>query len=157
MRFKDFVSHVDEYGILNYKARYLTLLAFACLYGVITILAFVLLYFEQAAPGSNILSYKDAFWTLQMSASTIGFGDYYPVTMGGRIVVALMFYIGVGLVGFIGALIADKIIGFADTAVKNRELKRQNENLMLHNQVLEQKLDKLMHKLNSIIDDDKKW
>ena len=110
---------------------------------MIAIFAFGLLYFEAGAANSNIKTYVDAFWTLQMSASTIGFGDHYPVTIGGRTVVALMFYVGVGLVGFIGALIAERLLGFADTNVKNRELRQQNSDILERTKILEQKIDTL--------------
>ena len=85
-----------------------------------------------------------------MSASTIGFGDFYPVTLTGRIIVATMFYIGVGMVGFVGAQFVNKFVGFSDTNVKNRELRRQNKEIMEHNKVLEQKLDMLVEKLEKV-------
>ena len=115
-------------------------------------LALVLLHFENGASNSNINSYVDAFWTLQMSASTIGFGDHYPVTIGGRTVVALMFYVGVGLVGFIGALIAERMLGFADTNVKNRELRHQNTEILAHNKQLEEKIDQLLVRVEQALD-----
>jgi len=87
-----------------------------------------------------------------MSASTIGFGDHFPVTLGGRMVVALMFYLGVGLVGFIGALIAERMLGFADTNVKNRELRQQNKDILAHNKELEKKLDLLMQRVEQAIE-----
>ena len=49
---------------------------------------------------------------LRCISSTIGFGDFYPVTLGGRIIVALIFYIGVGMVGFVGAQFVKKFVGF---------------------------------------------
>ncbi len=152
MRLKNLVTSVDEFGIHNYKSSFLAFLGFAFLYGTIALLSFALLYFEQNAPNSNINNFKDAFWTLQMSASTIGFGDHFPVSPGGRAVVALMFYIGVGLVGFIGALIAERIVGFANTNIRNRELKKQNDELLLHNQVLEKKIDRLIAKVETLLD-----
>ena len=139
---------VDEFGIQNYSGKFLAIIAVGTLYGTITLFAFLLLYFEQQAGGSNITNYADAFWTLQMSASTIGFGDHFPVSFGGRIIVALMFYIGVGLVGFIGALVADKIVGFANTNVRNRELRKQNDELLKHNKLLEQKIDTLIEHMD---------
>jgi len=156
MKLKHRVTSVDEFGILNYKSSFLGFLGFASLYGTITLLSFLLLYFEQDAVNSNILTYKDAFWTLQMSASTIGFGDHFPVSAGGRIIVALMFYIGVGLVGFIGALIAEKIIGFANTNIRNRELKKQNDELLQHNLKLEKKIDDLMCKVENLLSQNSK-
>lgn len=108
------------------------------LYSIIAIFAFALLHFEAGSDNSNINTYVDAFWTLQVSASTIGFGDHYPVTIGGRAVVALMFYVGVG---FIGALIAERLLGFADTNVKNRELRQQNSDILERTKILEKKID----------------
>ena len=97
-------SHsIDQYGVKNYSTSFLLFISLAILYSCIGVLSIVLLDFEDLAPNSNIHTLKDAFWTLQMSASTIGFGDFYPVTIEGRLIVALMFYLGVGMVGFIGA------------------------------------------------------
>jgi len=142
------VYKTDEFDIKNYSAGFLALIAVAILYSVIAILSGVLLWFEVDVQNANITSYGDAFWTLQMSASTIGFGDHYPISLGGRTVVAMMFYIGVGIVGFIGAQIADRVLGFADTNVKNRELRKQNAEILAHNKVLEKKLDSLISALD---------
>jgi len=142
----------DKYGIRNYSILALGAAGVGLLYSVIAMLALVLLHFENGASNSNINSYVDAFWTLQMSASTIGFGDHYPVTIGGRTVVALMFYVGVGLVGFIGALIAERMLGFADTNVKNRQLRHQNTEILAHNKQLEEKIDQLLVRVEQALD-----
>lgn len=146
---KRFIYSTDEYDVRNYSTLFLGTIALTLLYSCIALLSLPLLWFEQSHADANILNYADAFWALQMSASTIGFGDFYPVTQGGRVVIAAMFYIGVGIVGFIGAQIAGKLIGFADTNVRNRELRKQNEAILLHNQELEKKLDLLIEKLNN--------
>jgi voltage-gated potassium channel len=132
---------VDEFGVRNYKAGFLAFISICFLYLVIALFAVLLLHFESNTIGANITNYADAFWTLQMSASTIGFGDHYPISLGGRTMVTLMFYIGVGLVGFIGAIIAERIFGFADTSIKNRELRQQNAEILASNRVIDQKLD----------------
>ena len=62
-----------------------------------------------------------------------------------------MLYIGVGIVGFVGAQIAGKLIGFADTNVKNRELRKQNEAILQHNLKLENKVDSLIEKIETLI------
>ncbi|MBQ0784002.1 MAG: hypothetical protein KBT66_07190 [Amphritea sp.] len=93
------------------------------LYSLIVILSFPLLWFEQSHPAANILSYSDAFLALQMSASTIGFGDFYPISQSWQTdsrsnILSQCLHIA----GFIGAQIASKTVGFADTNVRNREL-----------------------------------
>ncbi len=144
------VNHyaVDEYGIKNYNSFYLLIITGFILYAIIALLSFPLYYCEITADHANIKSYKDAFWTLQMSASTIGFGDFYPVTFTGRIIVAGMFYIGVGMVGFIGAQFVNKFVSFSDTNVKNREIRKQNELIIEQNKVLEEKLEKIMSQMS---------
>ena len=143
---------VDEFGVKNYNSLYLLIITIIVLYGIIAILSYPLHMYEASVEASNIKSYKDAFWTLQMSASTIGFGDFYPVTFEGRIIVAAMFYIGVGMVGFVGAQFVNKFVGFSDTNVKNRELRKQNDDILAHNKALEQKIDVLVEKVESLVD-----
>lgn len=140
---------VDQYGVRNYNSFYLLLLTMVILYGIIALLSYPLYQVELAAENSNIRSYKDAFWTLQMSASTIGFGDFYPITLTGRLIVAGMFYIGVGMVGFIGAQFVNKFVSFSDTNVKNREIRKQNELIIEQNKMLEAKLEVLMSQMKS--------
>ena len=142
---------VDEFGIKNYKANYLALITLIILYSIIAVFSWLLVQFEQASTASNITTYGDAFWALMLSASTIGFGDFYPVTLGGRIIVALIFYIGVGMVGFVGAQFVKKFVGFSDTNVKNRELRKQNEEILNHNKQLEKKIDKLITDMKNLV------
>ena len=142
---------VDEFGIKNYNSMYLLVITIIVLYGVIALLSIPLVHFELESSTSNIKTYKDAFWTLQMSASTIGFGDFYPTSLGGRIIVAAMFYIGVGMVGFIGAQFINKFVGFSDTNVKNRELRQQNKEILERNIQLEQKIDVLINHMDTLV------
>ena len=146
MKIKIKPHSVDEFGIKNYNSFYLLIMALIVLYTLIALLSFGLVHYEAPVASSNINSYKDAFWTLQMSASTIGFGDFYPVTFEGRIIVAAMFYLGVGMVGFIGAQFIDRFVGFSDTNVKNRELRKQNAIIIEQNERIEEKLDSLLSK-----------
>jgi voltage-gated potassium channel len=66
----------------------------------ITVLEFVgllELYFEEGAPGANITTAGDALWWGYVTATTVGYGDQYPVTTGGRISGLIMLTVGVGL------------------------------------------------------------
>ena len=153
MFFKKIKTYVvDEYGVKNYNANYLALVTLVILYSIIAVFSWLLLQFEQGSTVSNIDTYGDAFWALMLSASTIGFGDFYPVTLGGRVIVALIFYIGVGMVGFVGAQFVKKFVGFSDTNVKNRELRKQNEEILNHNKSLEKKIDQLITEVKDLMD-----
>lgn len=113
---------IDEHGVKNYHTWYLLLISLAILFTWVSLGASILLYCELGAEGANVDNYGDSFWLLILSCSTIGFGDFFAVTFWGRVVVGCSFFVGVGVAGYIGALLAGSVLGFSDTNVKNREL-----------------------------------
>jgi Ion channel len=58
-----------------------------------------ILALEQSAPGANITSASDAIWYVMVTISTVGYGDQFPVTTGGRVLGAVIIVIGVGIFG----------------------------------------------------------
>ena len=65
-----------------------------------------ILEFEQHARSANIRTYGDALWCAVTTVSTVGYGDRYPVTLGGRITAVLLIGAGVTLFGVITAAVA---------------------------------------------------
>ncbi|MBV9205838.1 MAG: potassium channel family protein [Actinobacteria bacterium] len=64
--------------------------------GVLVINGAIIVYlFERHAPGSNIHSLGDALWWSFVTVTTVGYGDFYPVTTWGR--VTACFIMGTGL------------------------------------------------------------
>jgi voltage-gated potassium channel len=57
--------------------------------------AVIVYLFERHAPGSNIHTPGDALWWSFVTVTTVGYGDFYPVTMWGR--VTACFIMGTGL------------------------------------------------------------
>ena len=111
--------------------------------------AFLLLQVEMDAEGANIKNFGDAFWCLQLASSTIGYGDFYPVTTIGRMIVIFEFYIGVALIGFLGAVFAEKLFGFPDTSVRNRDLKNQNSKMMIELKIINKKIEDLSKEIQN--------
>jgi len=68
------------------------------------------LYFEQDAPGANITTGGDALWWGYVTATTVGYGDYYPVTTGGRVVGTLMLTVGVALFATFSGFLANAFL-----------------------------------------------
>ncbi len=57
--------------------------------------AVIVYLFERHAPGSNIHTLGDAVWWAFVTVTTVGYGDFYPVTTWGRITAC--FIMGTGL------------------------------------------------------------
>jgi len=75
-------------------------------WGAITLSATVAFYqFEHShSPLSPTLF--DSFWWAVSTITTVGYGDVYPVTVGGRIVGIFLMLTGIGMTGIVTALIA---------------------------------------------------
>jgi len=66
--------------------------------------------FEEGAPGANIETAGDALWWGYVTATTVGYGDYFPVTMGGRLVGFLMLTVGVALFATFSGFLANTFL-----------------------------------------------
>ena len=65
------------------------------------------LYFEQNAPGANITTGGDALWWAFVSITTVGYGDKFPTTPGGRVSAFFVLAAGVGLFGVLSGYLAN--------------------------------------------------
>ncbi len=81
----------------KYTTTLRTLAAIAA-YIIITYLLFLA---ESGKENSNINNLPDAFWYTIVTLTTVGYGDFYPVSVFGRIV-SLAFVLGsVGIIGYL--------------------------------------------------------
>jgi voltage-gated potassium channel len=72
--------------------------------------AWLVLLLEENAKGSNIHSYPNAVWWAIVTVTTVGYGDRYPVTEGGRMVAAILMLLGIGLIGVLTATVASVFV-----------------------------------------------
>jgi voltage-gated potassium channel len=83
------------------------------------------LHFEEDATGANITTAGDALWWGYVTPTTVGYGDQYPVTPGGRLVGLFMLTIGVALFATFSGFLANVFLRTrgqrAEPATEGRE------------------------------------
>ena len=93
--------------ILKHHSLFRVLIAAA---GTLFLGAWLVLLFEEKAKGSNIHSYPDALWWAIVTVTTVGYGDRYPVSAGGRAVAVVLMLVGIGLIGVLTATVASVFV-----------------------------------------------
>lgn len=66
-------------------------------------------YFENEAQPEVFTSLFDAMWWSVATLTTVGYGDVYPITNGGKIFASAIVFIGLGLVAIPTGLIASSL------------------------------------------------
>jgi voltage-gated potassium channel len=66
-----------------------------------------MLRLESSAPNANIVNASDAMWYVIVTMSTVGYGDKYPVTNGGRELGSIIIIVGVGIFGTLTGYLAN--------------------------------------------------
>ncbi len=77
---------------------------FSLIIGSLLILQF------ETAPDSNITTPFDAIWWGLVTVSTVGYGDLYPVTDGGRFLASLLILVGVALFTTLSGYLANTFV-----------------------------------------------
>lgn len=56
-------------------------------------------------------SIGDGLWWAIVTVTTVGYGDIYPATTGGRVAASVLIFAGIGLVAFLTAAVAAHFVG----------------------------------------------
>ena len=86
-----------------YLGLILPLLIFTCSLGVYEA--------EHLVPGAKITTFGDSVWWAFVTVTTIGYGDYYPITVEGRMIAVLLMLSGLALVSVITVTFASWFLG----------------------------------------------
>ena len=73
---------------------------------LIFVVSWIVLNAEQGAPHANITTYQNAVWWAFVTITTVGYGDYYPVTNVGRIMAIILMFFGLGIIGVLSSYLA---------------------------------------------------
>lgn len=92
----------------------------------------IVLEVERDAPGATIVNFGDAVWWAFCTVTTVGYGDYAPVTVIGRVYAVILMAGGVVLVGLIVATISSWVVERAREHGPRHELPVPMPDLHLH-------------------------
>ncbi|MBS9715765.1 ion transporter [Pseudohalocynthiibacter aestuariivivens] len=82
--------------------------------------------FEHDAQPDAFSSIPQSLWWAVASFTTVGYGDLFPITTGGRIFTSFVLFIGLGIVAVPSAIITAALLETQNT-VKPRKNKRNTE------------------------------
>ena len=72
--------------------------------------AIIVYLVERHAKGSNIHTLGQSVWWSMTTVTTVGYGDYTPVTTGGRVVASLIMAIGIVTLAVVTAQVSSSFI-----------------------------------------------
>jgi voltage-gated potassium channel len=96
--------------------------AIACMF-LIYVSAVGIYYFEKDTNGEMFKSIFHSMWWAIATLTTVGYGDAYPITTGGKIFASFIIFIGLGLVAVPTGLIASAF----SKAITKDEMKENRE------------------------------
>jgi len=98
----DVIKHRHRY--VGYTTLLLTII-------VLTTTSALVLQFESRVPMAKITTGWEAFWFSIVTITTVGYGDFYPVTFMGQFITLLTMISGVGIIAVLASLLSRLLIG----------------------------------------------
>jgi voltage-gated potassium channel len=73
---------------------------------------------EHNQPGANITNLGNAFWWAVITITTVGYGDYTPVTTIGRLIAVAIMFSGIGIVVTLVTLFSQRRLQHTESMLK---------------------------------------
>ncbi len=89
----------------------------------------VMLAVEKGDPSANIRTGGDALWWAIVTMATVGYGDKYPVTGGGRIIATVVMAVGIVIFGVLSSYLASTFISSNEAQAKEAMIAALKEDL----------------------------
>jgi voltage-gated potassium channel len=105
---------------------------------ILTISSIAVLHFERV-PEANIKTPEDAIWWSIFTITTVGYGDYFPVTTEGRTIASLLMIAGVGLFGTFSGFVASWFLKSGESQGTS-EVKQLTEEITKLRELMEKRI-----------------
>jgi voltage-gated potassium channel len=96
--------------VIQNRGSYALFITFLAAYLVLSASTVLVLQFESRAPDPNIVTGGDALWWGLVTITTVGYGDFYPVTFLGRATGVFVMFAGVGIIGSLASILASLLV-----------------------------------------------
>ena len=109
--FKIFELSLFSRAITRYRKAFLYAREELILFGIISVIILFLssvgiYYFESKAQPDTFSSIPDALWWSIVTLTTVGYGDAYPITAGGKIFTVFVLAVGLGTIAVPSGIMA---------------------------------------------------
>jgi len=84
-------------------------------------ISWIVLQAEQIAANANIKTYHEAVWWAFVTITTVGYGDYYPVTNVGQWMAIILMFFGLGIIGVLSSYLASTFISLQRRRKEGRD------------------------------------
>ncbi len=96
--------------VLQNRGQYATFITILLAGMVLSVASVLVLQFESRDPNANITTGGDAIWWGIVTITTVGYGDFYPVTQLGRLTAVFVMFAGIGIIGALASILASMLV-----------------------------------------------
>jgi voltage-gated potassium channel len=99
---------VDD--VLKNRGQYALFITFLSALIVLTASSVIMVQVEARSTDANIKTGGEALWWAFVTITTVGYGDFYPVTTLGRTIAVVVMFAGVGIIGSLASILASLLV-----------------------------------------------
>src|SRR5512138_3154177 len=107
--------------VLRNRSQYAAFITILLTILVLTVSSVLVLQFESADPESSIKTGGDALWYSIVTITTVGYGDFYPITAAGRVAGMFIMFAGVGIIVALASLLSSLLVGGGSSAAAEED------------------------------------
>jgi len=96
--------------VLANRGQYAAFITLLSAFLVLVVASILVLEFESSDPNANIVNGGDALWWAVVTITTVGYGDFFPVTTLGRLTGFSVMLAGVGIIGALASILASMLV-----------------------------------------------
>jgi voltage-gated potassium channel len=96
--------------VLQNRSQYATFITILLAGIVLSVGSILVLEFESRAPDGNITTGGEAIWWGLVTITTVGYGDFYPVSLMGRLTGVFVMFAGIGIIGALASILASMLV-----------------------------------------------